>query len=127
MTAGEEKDFIREEMEILRLFRSMTEIYKDQNGVIVLPRSATALEWQRLTDMMYKTHVRFMHFIVNEHKLTPQEQQVCILSRMKFSVNDTATIMNTSSNRVSNIRSAVSRKLFGLEGASQLNHKLNAI
>ena len=119
-----------EESEIVRLFHRISHtqsIKNSQNIEIQQARPASNEEWEQMTETFRLHHPRLYLLITVEHKLTLREYRVCVLSRLKFSLKEMATLLNSSEKSVNNARSSIARKVFNMESTMSLNEKLQEL
>lgn len=84
-------------------------------------------EWNSLISLFSQCMPIFYNSISASEKLSQQEQRVCILIRLLFAEGEIAVLMNTSIQRVTNIKARVNKKLFGEEKAITLIQHLKKI
>ena len=91
------------------------------------PRPFTDDEWDELVEEIKKYHYGLYYFITVKHKLPKRQFKVCILTRLYFSNQEMAALMNTSFSNISNLRSKVTYALFGSKDLSLLDDLLRDI
>lgn len=90
-------------------------------------RPFTDSEWEGLVKAIEKYHYNLYYFITAKHRLPKRQFKVCILSRLYFSNQEMAVLMNTSFSNISNLRSKVAKALFGIKDLSLLDEMLRNI
>lgn len=66
----------------------------------------------------------FEHINKEEYALTPCEINVCILLRFNFKASEMGILLGTTSQRITNLKNSINRKLFGESGAKKVGDKL---
>lgn len=91
----------------------------------ILPQNA---EIKKITCLIEQSLPVFWAFINDEDKkLSQQEIVVCCLIRLCFELSEIATILNISIQRVTNIKSSINQKLFGVKKAKGLETSILSI
>ena len=88
------------------------------------PRPFVDSEWEELVNAVKKYHYGLYYLITVKHKLPKQQFRVCILSRLHFSNQEMANLMNKSFSNISNFRSKVAKRLLGINDHSLLDEIL---
>ena len=101
---------------------SFREKAKAKKGV-ALPTSS---DWSLLKALLQENVPLFYEKIVNGW-LTVQELQTCILCRLDFHTGEIATLLDTTSQRITNAKINANQKLFGVKSASSLKENLKRI
>ncbi len=84
-------------------------------------------EWQRII-VLVETYHPGMKEIKNRKDVSPQEYRICVLLKLGLRVSDIVFIEETSNSNLTNIRSRLLRKLFGIEGgAKDFDRRLSEI
>ena len=115
---------------IVKSFQQMASAHvaeNDSSKTIVAARAAKEREWKQLAEVLRLYHPCFYLFITMEHKLSPLEYRVSILSYLHFNIMDMATLLNTSKQVISNTRASIGRKLFSLKSTASLDESLRKI
>ena len=89
-------------------------------------KSANEKDWTEINDMVSSLLPDFYHQ-VSQAELTKQELRTCILIRLSFIPSEIATLLNTTKQRISNIRISINKKLFHQSGTSGLDEQIHAI
>lgn len=85
----------------------------------------TEKEWRHLIEIISRHLSDFYTKIDNEsYALTSQEIKTSILVRLYFSPSEIATLLNLKNQRITNIRSAINKKLFGIDGAKGIDQNI---
>lgn len=66
----------------------------------------------------------FEHINGEEYGLTPREINVCLLMRFNFKSSEMAVLLDTTSQRITNLKTFINKKLFGENGAKNLGERL---
>ena len=91
----------------------------------ILPQNA---EVKKITCLIEQSLPAFWAFINDEDKkLSQQEIVVCCLIRLCFELSEIATILNISIQRVTNIKSSINQKLFGIKKAKGLETSILSV
>jgi hypothetical protein len=89
-------------------------------------KTANEKDWAEINDMVSSLLPDFYHQ-VSQAELTKQELRTCILIRLSFIPSEIATLLNTTKQRISNIRISINKKLFHQSGTSGLDEQIHAI
>lgn len=89
-------------------------------------KSANENDWIEINEMVSSLLPDFYHQ-VSQAELTKQELRTCILIRLSFIPSEIATLLNTTKQRISNIRISINKKLFHQSGTSGLDEQIHAI
>ena len=81
-------------------------------------------DWNRLIFKTRQFLPSFCIHIFDQNILTRQEMYTCLLLRLKFKNGEIANLLETSPQRISNIKSSITRKLFQSDDASILTPKI---
>ena len=84
-------------------------------------------EWEQLVRFFSQTQPGAFAAIGREQTLSPQELRACILLLMKFTNGEIISLLDISSQGMTNIRARINEKLFGESKASSLSYKLKKI
>ena len=84
----------------------------------------TSDDWILLEELVRQYMPTFHARIISGKKLSNQERIVCIFTRLGFSNGDIAVLLNTSPQRVTNVKSSSNKKLFGNSNAGNLETNL---
>ena len=85
----------------------------------------TEKEWRHLIEIISRHLSDFYTKIDNaSYALTSQEIKTSILVRLYFSPSEIATLLNLKNQRITNIRSAINKKLFGIDGAKGIDQNI---
>lgn len=80
-------------------------------------------EWLQMENLIAK-HLPVFCKIIEGNILSMLEKRICILTRLGFSGSEITSIMNLSSSSVSNKKTCINSKLFGIQSASGLQENL---
>ena len=84
----------------------------------------TEYEWRRLNKAFGAILPEMLQFF-EQHKLTNDEQRVCMLSLLSISPSVSAILMKKQNSAISNLRKKAGKKLFKIASAAELDHKLS--
>lgn len=85
----------------------------------------TEKEWRHLIEIISQRLSDFYIKISNaSYALTSQEIKTSILVRLYFSPSEIATLLNLKNQRITNIRSAINKKLFSINGAKGIDKNI---
>lgn len=80
-------------------------------------------EWKLIFEMMERYKPYTYEFLTLKHSLSDKELQVCFLTCLGFTSGNISKILDLSSQRISNIKSSSSKKLFGTRNARVVSQK----
>ena len=86
----------------------------------------TAEQWQRLTELFAESLPQAYAIIGQEGLLIQQELLTAIITLLDFTNAEVATLLETTPQRVTNIKAAANGKLFGEASATTLKSNLIA-
>ena len=90
-------------------------------------RIPTNAEWKHLF-RLFKQNMPVAHNIISkDDKLSYLEMKTCILSLLKFKNSDIAVLLEEKPQRITNMKSRINKKLFGVESASTLQDNLRRV
>ena len=81
-------------------------------------------EWHALASLLEEHLPTFYTAITQDGSLSEQEKRTCMLSRLRFSNGEIAILLDTSPQRITNVKKNSNSKLFGEETATSLNKNL---
>ncbi|MBQ9285139.1 MAG: hypothetical protein IJ209_02485 [Bacteroidaceae bacterium] len=116
--------------EIVQLFKQIANPHTVRENAKIWQESSrpfTDGEWEGLVKEIQKYHHNLYYFITVKHKLPKRQFKVCILSRLFFSNQEMAVLMNTSFSNISNLRSKIANALFAIKDLSLLDEMLRYI
>ena len=87
----------------------------------------TRLEWEHFLRLFAQTQPKAYAAIGREHTLSPQELKACILLLLKFANSEVIALLNISSQSLTNVKTRINEKLFGVSKASNLESKIKEI
>ncbi len=87
----------------------------------------TKLEWEHFLRLFAQTQPKAYAAIGREQTLSPQELRVCILLLLKFANSEIIALLNISSQSLTNVKSRINEKLFGVSNASTLENNIKEI
>ena len=89
---------------------------------------ATEKDWVRLQSDVSKNMPGFFQQISEEeHALTPSEIQLAMLVRLGFIIPECCILMDKRSQRITNMRNNLNKKLFGAKGAKSLDYNIKSL
>lgn len=104
------------------------DIAKHLHKLSTIGKKATSDELDRLLILAKKAFPTFYSKITEKEKeLSNREILICTLIRFQFIPSEISVLTNLSSQNITNIKSAINRKLFNTEGAKTLEANLNSI
>ena len=83
--------------------------------------------WIELEKLFMKNYPQFYLKIILNESLGTQEKRTCMLSCLYFKPSDIAVLLNTSPQRITNVKTKANFKLFGQHSASSLINNLRNI
>ena len=116
LESGEKEQALRES-EIVQTF-------KDMARPKLHPVLPCENDWGKLTIILQQCAPLFYQKVIREHHLSGQELQTTILTRLHFSPGEIAYLLNTSPQRITNVKKRVNQKLYGAESAATLSKNL---
>jgi len=84
-------------------------------------------EWNQFIDSFMKIYPKASVTIGGEQLLSSQELKACILLLLDFSNSEIISLLNISSQGMTNIKTRINEKIFGESNASNLTQKLKNI
>ena len=84
-------------------------------------------DWEQLVRLFAQKHPEAFIAIGREQTLSPQELRACILLLLKFTNGEIISLLDISSQGMTNIKTRINEKLFGEQKASTLDHRLKEI
>ena len=84
----------------------------------------TDADWRELEKQTNECLPMFFSNIQKENYLSRQERLTCILTRLGFTTSETATLLQTSIQRISNVKASANWKLFDERKADTLRKNL---
>jgi hypothetical protein len=88
--------------------------------------AANEKDWIKVNDVV-SSNLSDFYVKISQSELTKQELRTCILIRLGFIPSEIATLLNTTKQRISNIRISINKKLFHQSGTSGLDEQIHAI
>lgn len=102
-----------------------TEIVKRINYLTEHPLiDITETEWDQLLTTASNYYPSLLHDLNNLRKITQQEIRACLLICLSVRESDIARFLNTSTQRVTNMKSSINKELFGDNSARTLYKNL---
>ena len=87
-------------------------------------RIPTNAEWKHLF-RLFKQSMPIAHIIIGkDDKLSYMEMKTCVLTLLKFKNSEIAVLLDEKPQRITNMKSRINKKLFGVESASTLQDNL---
>ncbi len=87
--------------------------------------SPSSEDWKLLLDAALSSYNPLYKKIILSEKLIPQEIYLCTLMMLHFTNNDLLVLLNTSSQRVTNLKISANQKPFGEKMAKTLSQNLS--
>ncbi len=91
------------------------------------PVSPCQKDWKLLMETMEYTNPALYGKIILSNNLSPQEIYTSLLTMLNFSSGELTVLLDTSKQRVSNIKASANYKLFGNKDAKTLLRNLESI
>ncbi len=115
------------EKEVLMLKDGIVSSFKDMSkGKRETPLPSDD-NWIELEKLFMKNYPQFYLKIILNESLGTQEKRTCMLSCLYFKPSDIAVLLNTSPQRITNVKTKANFKLFGQHSASSLINNLRNI
>ena len=87
----------------------------------------TSSDWSLLKALLQENIPHFYNQVVLNGGLTQQELQTCILCRLGFRTGEIAVLLDTTVQRITNVKISANQNLFGERKASSLSANLKEI
>ena len=87
----------------------------------------TSSDWSLLKALLQENIPHFYNQVVLNGGLTQQELQTCILCRLGFRTGEIAVLLDTTVQRITNVKISANQNLFGKRKASSLSANLKEI
>ena len=87
----------------------------------------TKLEWEHFLRLFAQTQPKAYAAIGREQTLSPQELKACVLLLLQFANSEIIALLNISSQSLTNVKTRINEKLFGVSNASTLENKIKEI
>ena len=87
----------------------------------------TSSDWSLLKALLQENIPHFYNQVVHNGGLTQQELQTCILCRLGFRTGEIAVLLDTTVQRITNVKISANQNLFGKREASSLSANLKEI
>ncbi len=84
-------------------------------------------DWIKLGSAYHEQLPSFYTSILQDARLSDEEKHLCMLCRLNFHNGEIAVLLDKSPQSVSNMKSAVNDKLFGMKTAGELNANLKRL
>ena len=120
-----ENDALRSKLDSYKSISDETQLM-NSDFIIKLRESKCFMrenEWLQMENLITK-HLPMFCKIIEGNVLSMLEKRLCMLTRLGFSSSEISTIMNLSSSSVSNKKTSINSKLFGIHSASGLLENL---
>ncbi len=102
-----------------------TDIYKSFEQLSVVGRQPSTDEWEQARTKLFAHYPGFGDFMQEHaHHLNDKEQKVCLLVRLGFKPSNIGSMLKVSSSYVTELRSKMLQKLFGIAGDSKAFDKM---
>ncbi len=90
-------------------------------------RIPTNAEWKHLFRLFMQSMPVAHTIISKDDKLSNLEMKTCVLTLLKFKNSDIAVLLKEKPQRITNMKSRINKKLFGVESASTLQENLQRL
>ena len=120
-----ENDALRSKLDSYKSISDETQLM-NSDFIIKLRESKCFMrenEWLQMENLITK-HLPMFCKIIEGNVLSMLEKRLCMLTRLGFSSSEISSIMNLSSSSVSNKKTSINSKLFGIHSASGLLENL---
>ena len=87
----------------------------------------TKQEWEHFLRLFAQTQPKAYAAIGREQTLSPQELKACVLLLLQFANSEIIALLNISSQSLTNVKTRINEKLFGVSNASTLENKIKEI
>ena len=114
---NQEKEAVLFESEIVKAFRSMAQPK-------LHTQKPTESDWEKLTILLKQCLPLFYQNVIATNPLSQQELHTCILTRLNFPPSSIAFLLDTSPQRITNIKQSINKKVFGEDNAANLYKNL---
>ena len=98
---------------------------------LAIPKARSVLpcqkDWKLLMETMEYTDPSLYGRIIFINELSQQEKYTCLLTMLNFSSGELTVLLNTSKQRISNIKASANFKLFGTKDAKALLRNLESM
>ena len=101
--------------------------FKDMTIPKVPPVLPCQKDWKLLMETMEYTNPSLYGRIILSNNLSPQEKYTCLLTMLNFSSSELTVILDTSKQRVANLKASANYKLFGNKNAKALLGNLESL
>ena len=116
------------EMKILTLSKSdIINRFKEMTIPHIPPTLPSQKDWKLLMETMEYTNPALYEKIILSGNLSQQEIYVCLLTMLNFSPGELTVLLDTSKQRVSNIKASANYKLFGEKDAKALSKNIEKL
>ena len=116
------------EMKISTLSKSdIMKKFKEMTIPHIPPTLPSQKDWKLLMETMEYTNPSLYGNIILSHDLSQQEIYVCLLTMLHFSPGELTVLLDTSKQRISNIKASANYKLFGKKDAKSLLKNLEIV
>lgn len=92
---------------------------------VVVPSHAQWQEFREFAEEHLSTF--YQHINRRDIGLTNQEILICILIRLQFIPTEQAALLDVSKQRITNLRSSINQKLFGIKGSKNLEENITTL
>ena len=119
-------DVIKEQASISKTIAE-TDIVKQITYILNHPKAKMSDEdWLSLSDMIGEYYPSLLHDLNRIPKITQQEMRTCILLCLSLRESDIAVLLETSTQRITNVKSSLNSKLFKDNSARTLFKNLTS-
>ena len=92
---------------------------------VIVPTHAQWQEFREFTEEHLS--VFYQHINRRDRGLTHQELLICLLIRLQFIPTEQAALLDVSKQRITNLRSSINQKLFGIKGSKNLEENITSL
>jgi hypothetical protein len=115
------------EKEHALLHSTVVTSFRDMANYKLHSQTPTETDWELLYSLMKQSFPLLVATIGKDNQLSKQEWQTCLLTRLNFSNSEIALLLQTSAQRITNVKTKVNQKLFGETNAVNLLKNLRSI
>ena len=95
--------------------------FKRMSNYDIRKETPKTQDWEQLMILLEQCLPFFYYKITGEYSLKGQKLQTAVLTRLGFAPRDIAVLLDTSSQRVSNLKSELNLQMYGKKDAGSLN------
>lgn len=103
-------------------------VVKNMHSLACHGKTISDVQWEDFDNLVTsKLNMFYSRISEPQYGLTDIEKKLCMLIRFRFIPSESAVLLDLSNQRVTNIRTAVNKKLFGEKGTKMLDAKIRKI